>query len=382
MASEPRPIESGAVEEIDFGREPAQESSLDDVPLVPERPGLHAETDYDAYARHPAAEDYATRRTRTRAVLVGFVAVLALVGVVWFAYQWGLETGYRIEVPTIKAEQEPVKSKPENPGGLVVPNQDKLVLNRASEGETEPQVERLLSAPETPQPVPRAEPPPEALAPAQPVEAAPAKPVETDAGERRASDPPAPPQAPKVAESGGGAAMGIAGSEIVAKSRERAQAPPATTPAPPEPVSQVVQPPQVAQVPATPPAAPSPEPVSRVIVADPATSGAPQGPITGGGGGGGGADVTGTQVAAITKGDFVIQLAAVGSADAAQNEWRRLQRSFPDLLGDMSLSVQEVTVKGKLYHRVQTGPFPSRATAQDMCAQIKLGNQACIVQRR
>ena len=52
------------------------------------------------------------------------------------------------------------------------------------------------------------------------------------------------------------------------------------------------------------------------------------------------------------------------------------------LLGDMALSVQEVTVKGKLYHRVQTGPFPSRATAQDMCAQLKSQNQACIVQRR
>ena len=99
-------------------------------------------------------------------------------------------------------------------------------------------------------------------------------------------------------------------------------------------------------------------------------------------GGGGGAKPAATQVAAITKGDYVIQLAAVGSGDAAQKEWSRLQKSFPQLLGDMSLSVQEVTVKGKLYHRVQTGPFPSRATAQDMCAQLKSQNQACIVQRR
>ena len=100
------------------------------------------------------------------------------------------------------------------------------------------------------------------------------------------------------------------------------------------------------------------------------------------GGGGGGAKPAATQVAAITKGDYVIQLAAVGSRNVAEKEWARLQRSFPQLLGDMSLSVQEVTVKGKVYHRVQTGPFPSRATALDMCAQLKSRKQACIVQRR
>ena len=84
----------------------------------------------------------------------------------------------------------------------------------------------------------------------------------------------------------------------------------------------------------------------------------------------------------LNEGDTVIQLAAAGSAEAAEREWARLQTVFPDLLGDMQLAVQKVTVGGKEYHRMQTGPFPNRATAEDMCAQLKSKKQDCLVTRR
>ena len=58
------------------------------------------------------------------------------------------------------------------------------------------------------------------------------------------------------------------------------------------------------------------------------------------------------------------------------------QQAFPDLLGDMDLAIQRVTVNGKEYHRMQTGPFPTRATAQEMCALLKAKKQACLVTRR
>ena len=62
--------------------------------------------------------------------------------------------------------------------------------------------------------------------------------------------------------------------------------------------------------------------------------------------------------------------------------WEKLQGSHPELLGDMSLFVQEATVDGKSYYRVQTGPFPNRATAVDLCAQLKVEQQDCLVVRR
>src|SRR3546814_13659211 len=58
----------------------------------------------------------------------------------------------------IKAEDAPIKHRPEEPGGMDVPHQDKLVFNRLPPGQVENQVERLLPPPEEPvaQPEPSA----------------------------------------------------------------------------------------------------------------------------------------------------------------------------------------------------------------------------------
>ena len=65
------------------------------------------------------------------------------------------------EAPLIKAGPEPIKLRPEQPGGMEVPNRDKLVYRRL-EGLTEPPaVEKLLPEPEEPMPPPRAKPLPE-----------------------------------------------------------------------------------------------------------------------------------------------------------------------------------------------------------------------------
>ncbi len=85
-------------------------------------------------------------------VLAGFVAA------VWYAYDQGVKQGATITPPLIKADTGPTKVRPNDPGGLVVPDQDKLIY-RAIEGESEPQrVERLLPPPEEPVARPRAEP--------------------------------------------------------------------------------------------------------------------------------------------------------------------------------------------------------------------------------
>ncbi len=101
--------------------------------------------------------------------LAGAVALAALGGfggIVWYAYDLGIRAGSESVAPLIKAEEGPAKIRPEEPGGMEVPYQDKLVYDRLAPDQAEPPVERLLPPPEAPLPPPQtAEPPPPVAAP-------------------------------------------------------------------------------------------------------------------------------------------------------------------------------------------------------------------------
>lgn len=262
-------------------------------------------------------------------VLVSMIVLGGFAGAVWYAYTFGVEEGRRTEIPLVQAEDTPVKVKPDDPGGMQVANQDTLLLNQTGGGDESLNVERLLPEPETPQPrEPAADPQ-----------------SETAAASPNASDGPAPADAgAQLAEAplpeAGQAAQGQATAEQEAEPAAPAQTESQTRTQTGAEAASV----QTAQ-----------------------SSGTTD---------------TGGSSPLVQEGDTVIQLAAAGSADAAQREWARLQTLFPDLLGDMQLAVQKVTVGGKEYHRMQTGPFPNRATAEDMCAQLKAKKQDCLVTRR
>jgi len=93
------------------------------------------------------------------ASLVALAVITVFAGGLWFAYQQGLRHGGVIsgaaDVPLIRADERPTKVKPEKPGGMEVPDRDKLIYTqkRAS-------VEHLLPPPE--KPMPRPAPPPAA----------------------------------------------------------------------------------------------------------------------------------------------------------------------------------------------------------------------------
>jgi hypothetical protein len=81
-----------------------------------------------------------------------------------------LLVGYKIstrqtgggDVPVLRADTQPIKLKPADPGGMEIPNRDRLVFNQKASETTE----RLLPPPEAP--MARPTPPPEASAPAAP----------------------------------------------------------------------------------------------------------------------------------------------------------------------------------------------------------------------
>ncbi len=85
---------------------------------------------------------------------------------------------------------------------------------------------------------------------------------------------------------------------------------------------------------------------------------------------------------ALAAGDYFVQLASVKSDDSARKEWSRLQKAHAELLADLVLDVQRADLGDRgIFYRIRTGPFPNRATAQDMCAQIKAAKLDCLVTR-
>ena len=287
-------------------------------------------------------------RRRVLPMVVALITLAGFAGIVWYAYNWGLGQVDTTRLPVILAEPEPIKSRPESPGGLEVPHRDKLVLNEVVPDPEKPQLERLLPPPETPRP-------PKAPSAAEVEIAVP--PIETAAGTldepTRSAVPPPPPPDPERAE---------AEAPAAAAPQVPAAAPsPPPEPAPPEPV---LVPPQVAAQPA------APEPAATAEPASPVQTGAVQ---------------TGAvQTAARTpSGAYVVQLAALRARDGTRPAWARLQRAHPMLLGDRELTVQKIDLGERgIFYRVQAGFFPDRAGASALCRALKARQQDCLVVKR
>jgi hypothetical protein len=273
----------------------------------------------------PSSIAYESRRRpgRRRLItsLVVLVALGGFVGIVWHAYNQGKAGGGDAVVPLLKAEDGPTKVRPDQPGGMDVPNQDKLIYDRLAPGGqiAAPPIERLLPPAEAPV----ARPPAPAPTPAAP---APAMAAPTDLqppplGERQVTTVPAPQSAPSQ---------------------------PPIPVAPPAP-SQAVPP---AQAPAAQAPRPAAAPTQQAAVAP---------------------------AAPIPSGAARIQLGAVRSADAAQKEWARLQTANRDILGGLTMNVVTADLGERgIYYRIQAGPA---ADAADLCAKLKARNVGCIVVR-
>nr|WP_245216837.1 SPOR domain-containing protein [Neoroseomonas nitratireducens] len=119
----------------------------------------------------------------------GIAAVVAVVG----ALAWGITraSGPR-SVPLIEADPRPIKVRPDDPGGLRVPNQDELIFERNRGSNAQPGAARLGPEPEGPRiDALRAQ----VAQPNPPPAAAPAPQAPQAAGRPGAAPPAATPQA-------------------------------------------------------------------------------------------------------------------------------------------------------------------------------------------
>lgn len=132
-------------------------------------------------------EEWTERQSATPFILVMIILVVAST-LLWFMFQWA--SGENTTTPPIiPADTTPFKVRPNNPGGMMIPHQDKLVYGRLSQDASQP-IERLLPPPEQPMAHP-----PIAAAPYQP-------PYAQGQGYPSANPPPPPGYAPDLSPQG------------------------------------------------------------------------------------------------------------------------------------------------------------------------------------
>lgn len=277
------------------------------------------------------ADEGAPRRSRWRLPLIGILVALAAAAAVgaWLAWQDSTGSGgSSASLPVLTAPPGPDKRRPDEPGGMTVPHQDKLVYDRLVPGAPTRPVEQLLPAPETPVDRPRPPdpviPPPPATAATNPPPAVPPTAVPAPAVPPPGTMPP-PAAAPTT-----GVTIG-------------ALPPPGTTPEP-------AAPPATAQTPPLPPAATPPQ-----VAVAPATRPAP------------------------ATGGWRVQLASVGERSKAQPEWTRIQRRAAPLLDGLSPTIVEAALERGTFWRIQAGPLTDREAAAGLCGKLRAQSLDCLV---
>ena len=135
-------------------------------------------------------EEFAAPRRRWPAAVLTAVVMAVFAGGLWFFYHQGVRQsavpGPGDPVPLIRADERPTKIKPDQPGGMPVPDQNVSVYNDKPGAAS---VEKLLPPPEQPMPRPA---PKEAAGPQPSAAAPPAAAPKPTVSQQQAAATPAP----------------------------------------------------------------------------------------------------------------------------------------------------------------------------------------------
>jgi hypothetical protein len=297
-------------------------------------------------------------------------------------------------IPVIKPDEKPIKIKPEDRGGMAVPNQDKLVYQDLNKDEATPQAEKLLPPPEEPK----------APTPKSASQDAASGALPGSASQANADIPPPPAIAAKAPAAGTVAkapapsaadaaiAQSAANAAIIQPSGPKASAPaaPAANDKPPAQTATDQAPTPLTPVPTQPaaPAAPSSDAAAKKTQLASAATAAPSAPTKPAAADTTQAATPAAPAAPVTApnassiGGWEVQLAALKSEGEAQGAWKRIQGANRDLLGTLTLDLQRVDLGAKgVFWRVRAGPL-DEIGAKSLCTQLSSRNLGCIVARK
>ncbi|MGQ3049024.1 MAG: SPOR domain-containing protein [Niveispirillum sp.] len=313
---------------------------------------------YQEYEQQHAGYYQAATPRRRNLLNIGVIAgaVIVFGGIIFYAYNQGMRAGTESVAPILRADTAPTKIRPEQPGGMEVPHQDKLVYDRLNPANNAPpgEVERLLPPPEAPMERPRADAvePSEEMPMAEEGEGAVAALREPPPDELARQAPMAPAPVPTYAP------------PVATQAPQQQQPVPAPKPA------QQQQPQQLLPQQQSPP----PKPVTQALVAPPPAPVAPKPAPTP-------AAPAAAAPKPATGGPAVrIQVAAVDSEAKAAAEWQRLQRKFGGELGGLSMRTVRVELPKGIFYRIQGGPV-DEARAKQICAAMSAQGAGCSIVR-
>lgn len=293
----------------------------------------------------PIMSEESRRSSKGLTIFIAAFALVAFGGIVWYAYEQGHRTGSEKTAPLIRADMAPVRVRPDQPGGLKVPHQDKFIFEKLTGGdpiEARP-VERLLPRPEQPGAAPVA---------SQQTAATP-KSVRTARKLTTVAKVPMPKRPPPATLSARKATSRAAGAP------------------------RVLLPPKLSRGTAAIPLAPKPAGAPKPLVVVKKglglkTSPTKAAPRTAGA----------TTVKPVPGGRFRIQIAAFKNESTARAAWEGVQNANKAELGALGLTIERINISGKgTFFRVQGGPL-DEVRAQAICRALASRKQACIVVRR
>ena len=250
---------------------------------------------------------------RFHAIGIG-ILVGVLLAVLVSALFWGNADEADETPAVITGNDEPYKERPAEPGGMQIPDQDKMVYKRMRTDDMDTHVERLF---------------PEAEAPIEPVVQKPVEPVPVPTREGQILGAPTfVPETPEQME-----------LEVIS-TRQKAMKMDAAAP-----------------VPAAKPTAVETKPAAQPV-AKPAAAKAPA-----------------VMPAGQT---WHVQLISLPSKSGAEKAWPKILKAHSALLSGLPHDVVAAEIKGKgTFYRLRVGSFKTRDEAKSVCDKLKARKQDC-----
>lgn len=285
-------------------------------------------------------EERLEQRKKKPAILIGVsIGIVMALGIGWATFGRYVSVYYSAanggSLPVIRADSSVDGIKPATPGGMEVPNRDKLVYERLRQSNTELPVERLLPSAETPKTPagPEEEQPLTAENEAEsqdPIAALTAKIIDTDQNN---------PQSSALIYEEDGMPVEVVFKEIREKENIA------------ERTEKKAVPVKTAEVKTKAP----PVNAEAGKADDKPTSDADR------------------------KSYFMIQLVSTRSESAAESEWKRLSKKYKEIIGNQPYLISKTVVSNGTFYRLRVGRFDTREAASAVCDQLKTKKQECFV---
>lgn len=284
-------------------------------------------------------EERMEQRKKKPAILIGIsigTLIAVTIGCLTFgryvSVYYGADSG---ELPVIGADGGADGMKPASPGGMEVPNRDKLVYERLRQNNAELPVERLLPAAEKP------------VAPAFEQQA---DDIGSLVADMAAKEEDAPASAVVYEEDGTPVEVMFRPADETAPAAE-----PEVAPAP-------VEQKPAERKPSEPAAKPDSKATERKTA--PETREQAKKPVVSV------VDVTGA---------FSVQLVSARTESAAESEWKRLSKKHREILANQPHVISKTVVANGTFYRLRVGKFKKREEAKALCEQLKNKKQECFV---